>query len=69
MVSGMRSPFSCRRRMTNWPGCCLRAMRGASIDKLLDVQPDRPGIDDLKHACLPEITAYFEGNTIGFGRM
>src|SRR5579863_2127046 len=31
MVSGMRSLFSLMRRMTNWPGRCLRAMRGAAI--------------------------------------
>ena len=30
MVSGIRSPFSSMRTMTNWPGLCLRATCGAS---------------------------------------
>ena len=28
-VSGMRSPPSCRRTMTKWPGCAARATSGA----------------------------------------
>src|ERR1035437_2231890 len=39
MVSGMRSPFSCRRRMRNCPGFCLSAMRGASIVNCLILRP------------------------------
>ena len=35
MVSGMRSPVSLTRMITNCPGLCLRAMRGASITKRL----------------------------------
>src|ERR1035441_8667591 len=31
MVSGMRSPASSSRTMTNWPGFCFLAMRGALI--------------------------------------
>jgi len=49
MVSGIRSPFSCSRRIRNWPGFCLRAMRGASMTKLLDVEADGAGFDNPVH--------------------
>ncbi len=39
MVSGMRSPFSLMRRMTNWPGRCLRAMRGAAMTSCRMLRP------------------------------
>ena len=39
MVSGMRSPCSWRRRIRNWPGFCLRAMRGASMTNCLMLRP------------------------------
>src|ERR1035441_1115941 len=35
MVSGMRSPASSSRMMTNWPGFCFLAMRGALISNSL----------------------------------
>src|SRR5205085_12400351 len=35
IVSGMRSPCSLTRTMTNWPGFCSRAIREASITKRL----------------------------------
>src|SRR5450759_44529 len=39
MVRGMRSPLSCRRRMMNCPGRCLRAIRGASMTNCLILSP------------------------------
>ena len=49
MVSGMRSPPSSTRTMTNWPGLRAWATRGACDDHAVQLRSDLLVADDFEH--------------------